>query len=148
MKPESIQVQPPKADKSDHFAIGRTPSQQEIAAWDIDVRPDGVGLPEGSGSVVEGRAIYASQCQHCHGIDGRGGPFEELAGRLPDDAFPFAFDLRVRRTIGNYWPFATTIFDYTRRAMPQDRPGSLDDDEVYALTAYLLYLNDLVDKNA
>ena len=131
-----------------HHAIGRSPTQAEIDAWDIDIMPDGEGLPEGSGNVADGRTLYATQCKNCHGAEGRGGPFDQLAGRLPNDAFPFALDPRAKRTIGNYWPFATTIFDYTRRAMPQDRPGSLSDDEVYALTAYLLYLNELVDENA
>ena len=126
-----------------HYGLGRAPSEEEIAAWDLDVRPDGEGLPEGSGTAAAGRLLYASRCQKCHGADGTGGPFDPLVGRSPDDAFPFALDPRAKRTIGRYWPYATTIFDYTRRAMPQDRPGSLGDDEVYALTAYLLYMNGL-----
>jgi cytochrome c len=128
-----------------HFAIGRTPTASEIAAWNIDVMPDGEGLPAGSGTVAEGRGLYLAQCKNCHGLEGRGGPFDQLAGRLPDGAFPLARDPLAKHTIGNYWPWATTIFDYTRRAMPMDRPGSLRADEVYALTAYLLFLNDLVD---
>lgn len=130
------------------YALGRSPTVAEIEAWDIDVMPDGEGLPVGSGNVANGRTLYATQCLRCHGAEGRGGPFDQLAGRLPDDAFPFALDPRAKHTIGNYWPFATTIFDYTRRAMPQDRPGSLSDDEVYSLTAYLLYLNELIDQSA
>ncbi len=136
------------ASTTTRYSIGRSPSATEIASWDIDIMPDGTGLPDGSGNAAEGRALYAAQCQRCHGADGRGGPFDQLAGRLPGDAFPFALDPRVKHTIGNYWPFATTIFDYTRRAMPQDRPGSLTDDEVYSLTAYLLYLNELWDEGA
>lgn len=130
------------------FGIGRTPSAIEIEEWDIDVMPDGEGLPVGKGSVDAGRALYAQQCQHCHGEDGRGGPFDVLVGRLPGDVFPFAEDPSVPRTIGSYWPYATTLFDYTRRAMPADRPGSLGDDEVYSLTAYLLYMNGLVEADA
>jgi cytochrome c len=128
------------------YAIGRSPTAAEITAWDIDIMPDGAGLPDGSGNVTDGRALYATQCQRCHGAEGGGGPFDQLAGRLPGDDFPFALDPRAKHTIGNYWPYATTIFDYTRRAMPLDRPGSLTDDEVYSLTAYLLYLNELLDE--
>ena len=131
-----------------HYALGRPVTDQEIALWDIDVRPDGEGLPDGSGTVEAGRLLYFEGCQHCHGPKGRDGPFDTLAGRHPNDEFPFALDPRIRRTIGNYWPWATTLFDYTRRAMPLDRPGSLKDDEVYALTAYLLYLNDLLDEGS
>ena len=127
------------------FGHGRVPDAAEIRAWDIDVGPDGVGLPEGIGSVAVGRSLYLEQCQRCHGVEGRGGPFDVLAGRQPEDGFPFAINPRASRTIGSYWPYATTIFDYTRRAMPYDRPGSLDDDEVYSLTAYLLHINGLLD---
>jgi mono/diheme cytochrome c family protein len=130
------------------YALGRSPTVAEIEAWDIDVMPDGEGLPVGSGNVANGRTLYATQCLRCHGAEGRGGPLDQLAGRLPDDAFPFALDPRAKHTIGNYWPWATTLFDYTRRAMPLDRPGSLEDNEVYALTAYLLYLNDLLDEGS
>ena len=129
-------------------APGRPVTNEEIALWDVDVMPDGEGLPEGSGTVETGRLLYFERCQGCHGAHGRNGPFDTLAGRLPNDDFPFALDRSVKRTIGNYWPWATTIFDYTRRAMPLDRPGSLDDNEVYALTAYLLFLNDLFDEGA
>jgi len=139
---------PAKSPPDTRYALGRRPTASEIAAWDIDIMPDGTGLPDGSGNVVDGRTLYAARCQRCHGAGGRGGPFDQLAGRIPDDAFPFALDPRVKHTIGNYWPYATTIFDYTRRAMPQDRPGSLTNDEVYSLTAYLLYLNELLDEKA
>lgn len=136
-------IEPPE-----RFGLGRIPSEEEITAWDLDIRPDGQGLPDGSGSVEEGRRLYASRCARCHGAEGEGGPFDALVGHLPDGAFPFALDPRARRTIGTYWPWATTIFDYTRRAMPLDRPGSLDDDEVYALTAYLLHRNGLLPADA
>jgi len=116
------------------FQLGRAVSDSEIAAWDIDVGPDGAGLPEGRGSVSVGERIYGERCATCHGDRGVGGSFDALAG---DD----------RQTIGSHWPYATTIFDYVRRAMPFDRPGSLEDDEVYAVTAYLLYLNGLIARD-
>lgn len=129
----------------ERFGIGRPVTASEIAAWDLDVGPDGIGLPQGEGSVDAGRSLYAIQCQHCHGVDGAGGPFDPLAGRIDGDAFPFATDPTVVRTIGSYWPYATTVFDYVRRAMPLERPGSLSNEQVYALTAYLLHLNGLVE---
>jgi len=132
----------------ERFELGRPATVHDIAAWDLDVMPDGEGLPLGEGSVDAGRVLYGARCQHCHGADGLGGPFDRLAGRIEGDAFPFATDPKAARTIGSYWPFATTLFDYTRRAMPLERPGSLRDDEVYALTAYLLYLNGLVEADA
>jgi len=132
----------------ERFDLGRDPAGDEIAAWDVDIMPDGEGLPAGSGTVEAGRSLYVDQCQRCHGVGGRGGPFDVLVGRLPDDRFPFALDPSAPRTIGSYWPWATTLFDYTRRAMPQDRPGSLGDAEVYSLTAYLLHLNGLLEADA
>ncbi len=150
VSPTRMQVPAPTefVESAGHFGLGRVPDEEEIAAWDLDVRPDGRGLPEGSGSVEEGRRLYAARCSRCHGVDGEGGPFDALVGRLPEGEFPFALDPRAKRTIGSYWPWATTIFDYTRRAMPLDRPGSLDDDEVYALTAYLLHRNGLLAEDA
>lgn len=125
------------------FDLGRAATHADIAALDIDVRPDGAGLPPGSGTPAEGRALYEAKCRHCHGENGRGQPFDRLVGRIEGDAFPFSKAPRTPRSIGSYWPYATTVFDYTRRAMPLERPGSLTDDEVYALTAYLLHMNDL-----
>lgn len=132
----------------ERLGIGRPVTASEISDWDLDVRPDGVGLPDGEGSVDAGRSLYAIQCQHCHGVAGVGGPFDPLAGRIEGDAFPFATDPAAVRTIGSYWPYATTLFDYVRRAMPLERPGSLSDEQVYALTAYLLHLNGLVEADA
>jgi S-disulfanyl-L-cysteine oxidoreductase SoxD len=131
------------------FGFGHPASPREIAAWDIDVRPDGKGLPPGRGSVGEGARIYAEQCAVCHGKQGEGARYEALAGREPSD-FRFAKDakLRDKRTVGNYWPYATTLFDYINRSMPQAVPGSLRPDEVYAVTAYVLSLNGLVAKDA
>jgi hypothetical protein len=146
--PSRVVVSEVNAKAPRAFGLGRVPSPSEIEAWDLDVMPDGEGLPAGGGSVEDGHTLYVEACQRCHGVEGRGGPFDVLAGRLPGDAFPFATDPSAPRTIGSYWPYATTLFDYTRRAMPQDRPGSLEDDEVYALTAYLLHLNGLLEEDA
>jgi cytochrome c len=134
----------------ERFGFGRSATPEEIAALDIDVRPDGTGLPEGSGSVAEGRAIYAAKCAACHGASGVEGPNDRLVGRLPGDAFSFGDDLAVRplKAVGSYWPYSTTLFDYIRRAMPQSSPGSLENKEVYALTAFLLHRNELIDENA
>jgi len=130
------------------FGIGRPASPEEIAALDIDVGPDGAGLPPGSATSADGAPIYAAKCASCHGATGMEGPNDRLVGRAPNDAFPFGRDPSVPKTIGSYWPFATTVFDYIRRAMPPTAPGSLSDHDVYALTAYLLTLNDLITPDA
>jgi mono/diheme cytochrome c family protein len=130
------------------LGIGRSATPAEIAALDIDVGPDGVGLPPGHGSAADGAPIYAARCASCHGKTGKEGPNDILVGRLAGDAFPFAKDPRAPKTIGSYWPYATTVFDYIRRAMPPDKPGSLRDDEVYGLVAYLLSLNELIPADA
>src|SRR3954462_8411554 len=130
------------------FGIGRPATQAEIAALDIDVGADGVGLPPGKGTAAEGATIYAARCAGCHGKTGKEGPNDALVGRIPNDEFPFARDPRAPKTIGSYWPYATTVFDYIRRAMPPDKPGSLKDDEVYGLVAYLLSLNELIPPDA
>ena len=130
------------------FGIGRPATPAEIAALDIDVGPDGAGLPPGRGTAADGAPIYAARCAACHGKTGKEGPNDILVGRLPDDAFTFARDPRAPKTIGSYWPYATTIFDYVRRAMPPDAPGSLKDNEVYGLVAYLLTLNELIPADA
>lgn len=126
------------------LGIGRRATEAEIKSWDIDVRPDGTGLPPGRGTVAEGEPIYAEKCAACHGKTGKEGPNDKLVGREPRDGFPFARDPSVAKTIGNYWPYATTVFDYIRRAMPPNALGSLQDDEIYSLVAYLLYLNELI----
>lgn len=126
----------------DHFGFGREASLARIAEWDIDVRPDGMGLPEGSGSVAEGRVVYETHCVACHGPTGTEGPNDRLADSEQWDVFP------TTRTVGNYWPYATTLYDYIRKAMPQLTPGILTEDEVYAVVAYILYLNDIVPEDA
>ena len=135
---ESEYAQPEK------FDLGKPATEQEIKAQDIDVRPDGAGLPKGAGSVAEGEKIYQQKCVACHGERGEGGINEKLAGRLPNDEFPFAGAKAPRKTIGNYWPYATTLFDYLRRTMPYTESGSLTDQQTYSVTAYLLYLNTII----
>ena len=130
------------------FGIGRPATPEEIASRDIDVGPDGVGLPPGRGTAADGAPIYAARCAGCHGKTGKEGPNDTLVGRIPGDAFTFARDPKAPKTIGSYWPYATTVFDYIRRAMPPDKPGSLKDDEVYDLTAYLLAQNELIPADA
>jgi len=126
------------------FGLGRPVAADEIAAWDIDVRPDGHGLPLGAGSVAQGAQTFTEKCAFCHGESGVEGPFDVLVGRLPNDSFPFGRIPGTVKTIGNYWPYATTVFDYINRAMPFNAPGSLTANEVYALVAYLLHRNDIV----
>ena len=130
------------------FAFGRDATPAEIAALDIDFGPDGAGAPPGSGSVAEGKQVYDAQCERCHGPTGQEGPNDRLVGREPGDGFPFGETRDIRKTIGNYWPYATTIFDYVNRAMPMTSPGSLTADEVYAVAAYILFLNEIIPEDA
>jgi cytochrome c len=132
----------------ERFGYGRPATEKEIAAKAIAIRPDGKGLPPGSGTVREGVAIYEAKCASCHGASGVEGPFNVLVA--PDTAGAPPFDQAPQRikAIGNYWPYATTVFDYVRRAMPFDAPGSLSDNEVYSVTAYLLHANKLIDAAA
>lgn len=130
------------------YGIGRPATPSEIAAIDIDVGPDGRGLPAGRGTAAEGAPIYAAKCAACHGATGKEGPNDVLVGRDSRPGFPFSQDPALPHTIGNYWPYATTVFDYVRRAMPPTAPGSLTDDEVYALTAFLLRANEIITDDA
>ncbi|CAL8977846.1 Thiosulfate dehydrogenase [Rhodoplanes serenus] len=123
--------------------FGRPASPDEIALWDIDVSPDGRGLPKGSGTVARGKAVYAEQCAACHGTDGTGG----LKDRLVGGQGTLASDKPVK-TVGSYWPYATTLFDYVRRAMPYQAPGTLGVDDTYAVSAYILSLNGIVAGDA
>lgn len=131
----------PLPDHDGAFGLGRKATEDEVVAWDIDVRPDGLGLPVGSGTVADGELLYTDNCAVCHGDFGEAvGRWPVLAGgqdTLEDD--------RPEKTIGSYWPYLSTVYDYVRRAMPFGNARSLSDDDVYAITAYLLYLNDIVD---
>ena len=118
--------------------LGTPISRAELAAWDIFVLPDGTGLPRGSGTMAQGAPIYAQKCAHCHGEQGKGGISAALVGAPPIKS------LDSPKTIANFWPYSTTVFDFIRRAMPWQQPRSLTDDEVYALTAYLLALNKII----
>jgi cytochrome c len=130
------------------LGIGRPATSDDIRALDIDVMPDGRGLPPGRGTAVEGAKVYAAKCGSCHGEKGAGGSAERLAGRTPGDSFAFSTDANLVRTIGSYWPYATTLYDYTARAMPFQQPGTLTPDETYGLVAYLLFLNGVIPEDA
>src|SRR5438132_5655247 len=129
-----VTVAPPK--------LGRAATQDEIAAWDISIPPAGAGLPAGRGTPAEGARIYAAKCQSCHGDKGAGQPNDRLVGGHGTLASKTPV-----RTVGSYWPYATTVFDYVRRSMPYIQPQTLSDDEVYAVTAYLLNLNGIIGEN-
>ncbi len=134
-------------DGDSGFGFGREPTEEEIQRLDIDVMPDGTGLPPGEGTVERGRELYYQLCAACHGVTGTEGPNDVLVGREPREGFPFARDPSLRKTIGNYWPYATTIYDYTYRAMPFDEPGSLEPDQVYSLVAFILHMNELIEED-
>jgi cytochrome c len=121
------------------IGLGRTPTADEIKAADIDVMPDGRGLPAGGGTAEGGRDVYARRCTACHGATGKEGPADILVGGNGSLS-----TLRPLKTVGSFWPYATTLWDYVNRTMPYDRPGALTPDEVYAVTAYVLFLNGIV----
>ncbi len=130
-----------QAASAQPFDLGREATPEEIAAWDIDVRPDGLGLPEGAGSVTAGEEVFIEKCAVCHGDFGEGvDRWPVLAGGQDSLASE-----RPVKTIGSYWPYLSTVWDYVHRAMPFGDAQSLSADEVYAITAYLLYMNDVVD---
>lgn len=127
----------------ERFGFGQEATDEQIAGWDTDIRFDGQGLPEGSGTVKQGQTIFENQCLLCHGERGVGDPMEALqggAGSLDTD--------EPLKTLGSYWPYAPVIMDYVHRAMPQTEPRSLSADELYAVTAYLLHINDLLPEDA
>ena len=132
----------------ERFGFGREATLAEVQAADTDVAPDGVGLPPGSATVAEGSEVYGRLCAACHGATGIEGPNNVLVGREPREGFPFGQSPRYRRTVGNYWPYATTLYDYVARAMPHTSPGSMSAEEVYGVVAYLLYRNEIVPAEA
>ena len=124
--------------------LGRPATPEEIALWDVSIGPDGAGLPLGNGSPQQGEAVYVAKCLPCHGEKGSGKPNDQLVGgvgTLTGDQPPV-------KTVGSFWPYATTLFDYVRRAMPFNTPRSLSDDEVYAVCAYILRLNGIIGEDA
>jgi len=118
--------------------LGKPISPSEIAAWDINILPDGTGLPPGGGTPAEGARVYAAKCAACHGPEAKGGVNARLVGGEPIKT------IEAEKTIANFWPYSTTLYDYIRRAMPWTKPRSLTNEEVYALTAYILSLNKII----
>lgn len=126
----------PAADPVPHLGVAADATR--VARWNLSIYPDGRGLPPGAGTAAQGRAVYEARCAKCHGAQGEGGSGGTLAGRGA------LTDPDPDQTVGNYWPYATTLFDFIRRAMPMDAPATLSDDETYAVSAYVLYLNRIV----
>jgi len=122
--------------------LGRVATPAEVAGWDVSISPDGSGLPPGRGTSAQGAVVFERKCQSCHGERGAGQPNDRLVGGHGTLASKTPV-----RTIGSYWPYATTVFDYVRRAMPYTQSHSLSDDEVYAVTAYLLRLNGIIGES-
>jgi cytochrome c len=123
--------------------FGRPATPEEIMLWDIDVRPDGKGLPDGSGTVVRGKAVYEENCAACHGANGQDGIKDQLVGGQGTLASE-----KPVKTVGSFWPYATTLFDHIHRAMPYPAPGSLSVDDTYAVAAYILNLNGILAADA
>lgn len=138
--PDPVDVLPANAPA--RFGFGREATEERIALWDIDVRPDGTGLPPGRGTVDEGRQVYLTHCVSCHGPTGVEGPETSLVDTATWELDP------PSRAVGTFWPHATTLYDYVRKAMPQLTPGILTEDQVYAVIAYVLYLNEIVPEDA
>jgi S-disulfanyl-L-cysteine oxidoreductase SoxD len=126
--------------------LGRAVTQADIAAWDISIAPDGTGLPPGAGTPKQGEPLFVAQCVACHGVKGAGQVPGQTAPALVGGFGTLTGDNPVK-TVGSYWPYATTLFDYIRRAMPAMQPESLTNDQVYALAAYILQLNGLIGEN-
>ena len=135
-------------DGQRYQTIGRAATADEIRAWDIDANPDGSGLPAGEGTYARGAEVFAKQCASCHGPTGEGmPPIPKLVGADPKD-FGFGDDPTLTKTIGNYWPYATTLYDYINRAMPYATPGALPPSDVYSVVAYLLAENGIMSRDA
>ncbi len=122
--------------------LGTPIEPADIAAWDISIQPDGTGLPMGGGTPAQGARIFAQKCALCHGENGKGGPFAALVGGAPVSS-----GIDTPKTIANFWGYSTTVFDFIRRAMPWQQPRSLTDNEVYALTAFILAENKLIGED-
>jgi mono/diheme cytochrome c family protein len=137
----SLAVAPVSAQT--RYQLGRVPTPAEVASWDMEVAPDGKNLPAAEGTVQRGREVYDSQCAACHGTKGEGAIGDQLAGGQGTLATP-----KPVRTVGSFWPYATTLFDYIRRAMPLNAPQSLSDADVYAVSGYVLFLNGLLPQDA
>ncbi len=123
--------------------LGRPAELEEIAVWDISIGPDGAGLPPGNGTPQQGETVYTAKCLPCHGEKGSGKPNDQLVGGLGT----LTGDQTAVKTVGSFWPYATTLFDYVRRAMPFNAPRSLSNDEVYAVCAYILQLNGIIGES-
>lgn len=130
-------------EASPRFGFGQPANVADIEAWDLDIDRDGRKLPPGSGSVAQGRTVFADQCASCHGVKGEGGVGDRLVGGQGSLA-----SAKPIKTVGSFWPYAPTLFDYIRRAMPLNAPQSLTNGEVYAVSAYVLNLNGLVPDDA
>lgn len=131
------------SEGQDPFGLGRPASEEEIRAWDIDVAPNGEGLPPGRGTVKQGAEVFAAKCASCHGPTGTEGPKDRLVGGQGTLATP-----KPIRTIGSYWPYATTLYDYIDRAMPFNAPQSLTADETYSVVAWLLFQNQIIEEDS
>jgi cytochrome c len=137
------------------YALGHPVDSVALAKMDIDVDPTGATLPAGSGNPAKGLVVYASKCAMCHGAKGEGmpadsthGAYPKLVGREPRQGFPFGRDPKLVKTIGNYWPYSTTVYDYVHRAMPITAPGTLTPDETYAVVAWILAENEIIPRDA
>jgi hypothetical protein len=139
----TIVASPVRAETQGHYGIGRTATDAEITGWNIDIGRNGENLPPGSGTVSQGREVFAQQCAACHGDKGEGGVGERLVGGQGTIATP-----KPIKTVGSFWPYAPTLFDYIRRAMPQNAPQSLSNEDVYAVSAYILNMNGLLPADA
>lgn len=144
-------------DPPARFGVGAPATDSQIAVLDVDIDPSGAGLPQGRGTHAEGARVYALKCAACHGAAGEGqvGPppagvpaAPRLVGRDPREGFGFGQDPKLVKTVGNYWPYATTVFDYVRRTMPITAPGTLSNSEVYAVVAFILAENEVIERNA
>jgi mono/diheme cytochrome c family protein len=137
------------------YTLGSPVDSAQLKAIDIDVDPTGASLPAGSGNPTTGLVVYASKCASCHGAKGEGraaspgiAAAPKIIGREPRDGFPFGRDPKHVKTVGNYWPYSTTVFDYVRRTMPLTAPGTLTADETYAVVAWLLAENEVIPRDA